>query len=676
MEQVIKNLKAKEIIYKKSIALLKAYIADKYPEASEAYRTQVFADAVHKIIDDHIREFRRKDQRAIKAGLIKNAASKENFEIVAYDIMKICVGLNIDEETFIEDMTSWINHQQEIPVFRHQTKELAKTVRTEVAEEAQRATAQANKASAATQEALLKQLEEAFAYQPVYDSDEDSPEPITQGQVNMAYEEEMLKDRLEEAEETAKVADKGEEKAGEKVAERATQKVEETTTETEVQEVQEVQIEAIETEKETEAEVEAEAETPIKTETEIETEAEPGTKAATETETESATEPLTQTVAQEAPDAVVTDMFEDMMNGIFAGNSKKAAKPDQKALTQILVAALPGEDMPESEGADDEPIEEMPGEGHALEDTTSEAGLEEASEQTPEQISEQISEEEPEALSEKPSEEASEEAPLPEAERPVITVTMEPEPYFTMKDDPLEPTADKGELLRELKVRLGQREPKVVAMAVVSGLLIFGLIAWLIVMAIETETKEEAAQAYVSNPVLETRSKTTEAAPSPPPEPVPRAVPEETEENDHLHDSLKYKDIDEAALKNWFARNESLIGETPYFETILEVAKAYGVNPLFMFAITGQEQRFVPKNHEFAMTMINNPFNVYGSWERYNTDLEESAQIAARTILTASEGRPEDVDPVAWINATYAEDEQWSVGVTLLWEQLEAEAGH
>jgi len=144
----------------------------------------------------------------------------------------------------------------------------------------------------------------------------------------------------------------------------------------------------------------------------------------------------------------------------------------------------------------------------------------------------------------------------------------------------------------------------------------------------------------------------------------------------HLHPSLQFKEVDKEVLQSWFIRNGSMVGQTPYFETIYEVAKNYGVNPLLLFAITGQEQGFVPVDHEFAKLMINNPFNVYGSWEIYNTDIEESTQIAARTVLTASEERPDDIDPVDWINRTYAEDEGWSVGVNLLLDQLEAVAGN
>ncbi len=143
-----------------------------------------------------------------------------------------------------------------------------------------------------------------------------------------------------------------------------------------------------------------------------------------------------------------------------------------------------------------------------------------------------------------------------------------------------------------------------------------------------------------------------------------------------LHKSIRYKEIDKEALQGWLVNRKSLLAEEEYFNTIVEVAEDYGVNPLFLFAITGQEQNFVQSDHEDAKAMVNNPFNVYVSWEDYNTDIEESAQIASRTIHTLSEGLPEGENPIRWINRKYAEDEKWHEGVTLILKQLEAVAGN
>jgi hypothetical protein len=105
-------------------------------------------------------------------------------------------------------------------------------------------------------------------------------------------------------------------------------------------------------------------------------------------------------------------------------------------------------------------------------------------------------------------------------------------------------------------------------------------------------------------------------------------------------------------------------------EPIIAAAEEFGIDPLLMFAITGQEQAFVPRNHERAMEIVNNPFNVFHSWKEYNTTIKQSARIAARTIVSASKDRPDGIDPFTWINIKYAEDKLWAKGVRSIWTSM------
>lgn len=537
MDQVISNLKAKEIIYKKSIEILKKYIVDKYPEASEAYRAQVFADAVHKIIDDHIREFRRSDQRVIKAKLLRTTATKENFEIFAYDIMKTCVSLEIDEESFVDNMTSWINRQQDIPVYRHEYLEIAEVVKEEIASEARAVAAEENRTSAATESELLAQLEEAFGYQPFYENEEDAPLLYTQGLVNKAYEDEIRKDLEKEAQASRQH----------------------------------------------------------------------------------------QGSAPEAP-VEAQQVIEKKEVALEVGGA-------ETSLTHM--------DLEESLQDQDANVHDQ----EKVSDGT-----------TATEIDSQV-------------------------ERPVIKVSRDPEPYFS--DWPEEEAPDLGRvgLMDEIRAALaGQDMTKLVSIGVLT-IVGFVMIIWLLVQLTtgnlggseDQILPEEETRSLQELPISQDRDRGSLIDQSL----VVSSDTEPSKEIDpsHLHESIQYKAIDQRALQSFFLRNDQLIGEEPYFSTVVEVAKEYGVNPLLLFAITGQEQHFVPKDHEFAELMINNPFNVYGSWETFNTDLKESTQIAARTILTASEDRSDDVDPVEWINKTYAEDKNWATGVNLIFEHLEAIAG-
>lgn len=559
MDQVISNLKAKEIIYKKSIEVLKKYIIDKYPEASEAYRAQVFADAVHKIIDDHIREFRRSDQLVIKAKLLRTTATKENFEIFAYDIMKTCVSLDIDEESFIDNMTSWINRQQEIPVYRNQLIEMTDVVKEEIADEARAEAAKENRASAAAESELLVQLEKAFEFRPIYENQEDAPELYTEGVVNSAYEAEIRKDIQEEARKLT-------------------------------EELVEVEEEIVEVNK-----------------------------------------------AKELPkifeEASIEEILEDKEIMPF--------KEKSSSTQETFFDRLGGMDQLYSEDEMAEPAE-------AYEETVS------------------LEDEESGGV-------------IAQEERPIIKVTMDPEPYFPQWPEAQNIEEHQSGFMAEIRGALaGQDLTKLVSIGLLS-LAGFIAVIWLLVQLISgnfSNAEETVEQLEKASPIIETSTEIlVEGSETEMISGGDMAMVSLEIDSTHLHESIQYKTIDALALQAFFLRNDNLIGEEPYFSTIIEVAETYGVNPLLLFAITGQEQHFVPKNHEFAEQMINNPFNVYGSWERYNTNIKESTQIAARTILTASEGRIQGTDPVEWINNTYAEDPNWSTGVNLILEHLEAIAG-
>lgn len=133
---------------------------------------------------------------------------------------------------------------------------------------------------------------------------------------------------------------------------------------------------------------------------------------------------------------------------------------------------------------------------------------------------------------------------------------------------------------------------------------------------------------------------------------------------------LEYIEVDKDKLQKWLIEKNSLLADEPYFSSILNAAKEYNVNPLLMISITGQEQSFVPRDTKNASKIANNPFNVYGSWVVYNTDINDSAKIAAKTLASSIKKRPADIDPIQWINTTYAEDKNWWKGTKWFLEQL------
>ncbi|MTV51035.1 hypothetical protein GJ688_19235 [Heliobacillus mobilis] len=137
-----------------------------------------------------------------------------------------------------------------------------------------------------------------------------------------------------------------------------------------------------------------------------------------------------------------------------------------------------------------------------------------------------------------------------------------------------------------------------------------------------------------------------------------------------LPDILRYHPVDVEALRQWLQQKNSLLADEPYLSTIINTSKEYDIHPFLMIAITGQEQAFVPRTVDNARKIANNPFNVYHSWQDYNTNINDSARIAAVTIINLSKDRPVKADPIAWINTRYSEDNRWFIGVEAIFTQL------
>lgn len=147
----------------------------------------------------------------------------------------------------------------------------------------------------------------------------------------------------------------------------------------------------------------------------------------------------------------------------------------------------------------------------------------------------------------------------------------------------------------------------------------------------------------------------------------------ETRNINELPTEFKYKNIDIERLRECLNVRDSKLAEEPYLTAIINTAEQFDINPVLLIAITGQEQGFVPRSNEYAEKIVNNPFNVYGSWIKYNTDIYDSSKIAAITLINLSKDRPSHVDTIQWINRKYAEDENWHKGVTSIFYMLSEE---
>jgi len=139
--------------------------------------------------------------------------------------------------------------------------------------------------------------------------------------------------------------------------------------------------------------------------------------------------------------------------------------------------------------------------------------------------------------------------------------------------------------------------------------------------------------------------------------------------------SYRYTEVNKDKLKNYLLEKGSILAQEPYFSAIISSAEKNNLNPCLLFAITGREQSFVPVIHPKASKIANNPFNVFGSWQIYNTDIYSSADIACKTIVKLSADRPSNVTYLKWINSQngtggYAEDTKWWEGVDKFFKEM------
>lgn len=119
------------------------------------------------------------------------------------------------------------------------------------------------------------------------------------------------------------------------------------------------------------------------------------------------------------------------------------------------------------------------------------------------------------------------------------------------------------------------------------------------------------------------------------------------------------------------SKNSKLI-EKDYLTTIETLSEKYYINPLLLLAIIGQEQGFVPADNTDANEIINNPYNVFVSWKKYNTNFEDATVICLNTINTALRNRPANTDLIDFLNDKYSEDKNWSNGVKSIYNALQS----
>ncbi len=136
------------------------------------------------------------------------------------------------------------------------------------------------------------------------------------------------------------------------------------------------------------------------------------------------------------------------------------------------------------------------------------------------------------------------------------------------------------------------------------------------------------------------------------------------------YNPFPFTELNWSELRRYLRSYNSILAESPYFEVIIDVGMDKNLDPRLLFAITGQEQSFVRKGSTNDIRIANNPFNVYTSWKAYNTEIQDSTEIAANTVLNVMKRTPSDMHPIRALNKVYAEDERWWIGVDYFYNEM------
>jgi len=154
-------------------------------------------------------------------------------------------------------------------------------------------------------------------------------------------------------------------------------------------------------------------------------------------------------------------------------------------------------------------------------------------------------------------------------------------------------------------------------------------------------------------------------------------------------DEIKYRNISPyyGKLTNWLNQKNSMEANSEYLAIVNAAGKRWGVDPLLLIAITGQEQSFVPAGDKEAAKIINNPWNVFHSWQEFQCGYGIAALWAANTVMRLAQGCPAGDNLIRWINGFgidgnrdnpaygYADDPNWWAGVSKYYGELQKVCG-
>jgi 3D (Asp-Asp-Asp) domain-containing protein len=108
MKQILENLKAGVILPQASIVELKRHLANNYASLSSGDRDKVLQQYLEKQIELHLNYFDPQLRPYIRRQLFRNISDKSPGEVSGLDILKACLQLNFDIDSFYRELKQWL----------------------------------------------------------------------------------------------------------------------------------------------------------------------------------------------------------------------------------------------------------------------------------------------------------------------------------------------------------------------------------------------------------------------------------------------------------------------------------------------------------------------------------------------------------------------------------------
>ena len=116
MELILDNLKQHTIISSQYVQTLQQTLKKEHPDLTSFQRAQLFAQTLHRILDDALAPFDSHLQKHLKYTLLKQTLHKDGFSINAFDIFNAYAQLDKTETDSMNHLVTWINCYQQHPL--------------------------------------------------------------------------------------------------------------------------------------------------------------------------------------------------------------------------------------------------------------------------------------------------------------------------------------------------------------------------------------------------------------------------------------------------------------------------------------------------------------------------------------------------------------------------------